>query len=147
MIVILYSYIIGCFCFAYYTVKYKTGKDIRKLYSGTVGAKNVNRILGFKYAFLVFLLDILKALLAIYITHIYFDLEYFYILSVTSIILGHIFPIQLKFKGGKGISVFIGSLLGIIILVNTYNHIIISGILINLLIVIIAHLKGRKWKK
>lgn len=85
-------------------------KDIRDIGSGNIGATNVLRT-GKKFlAFLTLLLDIAKGFLTIFISSKYFQ-DYIYIAGLLCF-LGHIFPVWLKFKGGKGIATYLGILLG-----------------------------------
>ena len=85
-------------------------KDIRDIGSGNIGATNVLRT-GKKFlAFLTLLLDVAKGFLTIFISSKYFQ-DYIYIAGLLCF-LGHIFPVWLKFKGGKGIATYLGILLG-----------------------------------
>ena len=106
--IILFSYLIGSIPFGFLLTKLFLKKDIRKIGSGNIGATNVlrtgNKITG--YATLI--LDVLKALIPVLFIKIYYN-EYLYISSL-SVFLGHVFPIWLKFKGGKGVATYIGIL-------------------------------------
>ena len=107
-LIILVSYLFGSIPFGLLLTKIFLKKDIREIGSGNIGATNVlrsgNKILG--YSTLV--LDILKAILPIlYIK--FFMKDYLYI-SALSIFIGHVFPIWLKFKGGKGVASYLGIL-------------------------------------
>ena len=107
-LIILISYLFGSIPFGLLLTKIFLKKDIREIGSGNIGATNVlrsgNKILG--YSTLV--LDILKAVLPIlYIK--FFMSDYLYI-SALSIFIGHVFPIWLKFKGGKGVASYLGIL-------------------------------------
>ena len=107
-LIILVSYLFGSIPFGLLLTKIFLKKDIREIGSGNIGATNVlragNKILG--YSTLV--LDILKAVLPIlYIK--FFMSDYLYI-SALSIFIGHVFPIWLKFKGGKGVASYLGIL-------------------------------------
>ncbi len=86
--------------------------DIRKYGSGSIGATNVTRVIGFRYGFLTFLLDGLKSFLPVILAKYYFDV---YVATYISFfaVMGHIFSPWLRGKGGKGISSFILSLLAI----------------------------------
>ena len=110
-VIIIYSYGFGCFCSAYYLIKSSNKKDIRILNTGTVGATNAGRILGKKGFVLTFIGDFLKTFIALSFTIYFFKLNknfsILFLISSIAIMLGHIFPIQLKFKGGKGLVVFI----------------------------------------
>ena len=107
----LYSYFLGSIPFGLILIKFFLNKDLRDLGSGNIGATNVLRT-GKKFlgAFTLFL-DSLKAYITIALTSKYFT-DYIY-LSALLCFLGHIFPIWLNFKGGKGIAVFLGVLLAL----------------------------------
>ena len=107
-IIILMSYMMGSIPFGLILTKVFLKKDIRKIGSGNIGATNVlrtgNKVIG--YMTLIF--DIFKAIVPIiYIKLNYPDLIY---VSSLSVFLGHVFPIWLKFKGGKGVATYVGIL-------------------------------------
>mgnify|MGYP001347952417 FL=1 len=107
-LVAVFSYFCGSIPFGLILTKAFSGKDIRSIGSGNIGATNVLRT-GNKYlAFSTLILDILKGYFAVIITQQYF-LELIQ-LSALLVFLGHIFPIWLKFKGGKGVATFLGIL-------------------------------------
>ena len=107
----LYSYFLGSIPFGLILTKFFLSKDLRNLGSGNIGATNVLRT-GKKFlGVLTLFLDGLKAYVAITLTYKYFA-DYIY-LSALLCFLGHIFPIWLNFKGGKGIAVFLGILLAL----------------------------------
>ena len=107
-LIILVSYLFGSIPFGLLLTKIFLKKDIREIGSGNIGATNVlrsgNKILG--YSTLV--LDILKAVLPILYIKFFMN-DYLYI-SALSIFIGHVFPIWLKFKGGKGVATYLGIL-------------------------------------
>ena len=107
-IIIIISYLMGSIPFGYLLTKIFLKKDIRNLGSGNIGATNAlrtgNKLIG--YATLIF--DILKAVIPVIFVKIYYT-EYLYISSL-SVFLGHVFPIWLKFKGGKGVATYVGIL-------------------------------------
>jgi len=110
-IIALGSYLLGSIPFGFILTKIFLKKDIRDIGSGNIGATNAlragNKLLG--YATLV--LDVTKAILPVlYIKFNYPD--YIFIASLSAF-LGHVFPIWLKFKGGKGVATYIGILLSI----------------------------------
>ncbi|WP_316572707.1 glycerol-3-phosphate acyltransferase [Neobacillus sp. YIM B06451] len=110
--IILLSYFLGGFTAAYYVTKWMSGRDIRKLGSGNAGAKNAGRQLGKKGFFYTLLLDIAKVIIALYITTIVFPQnEMMLLISALFLLMGHILPMQLGFKGGKGVVVFLASTL------------------------------------
>ncbi|MCK5565725.1 MAG: glycerol-3-phosphate 1-O-acyltransferase PlsY [Planctomycetes bacterium] len=92
--------------------------DLRSIGSGNIGATNVSRALGRNWAYLCFLLDCLKGLVPMLIAGMLIDNITIAKLSVwlcvgCAAILGHIFPIYIKFKGGKGMSTCLGVILGL----------------------------------
>ncbi len=122
IITALISYLFGSIPFGYIFTKILLKKDIRNVGSGNIGATNVlrtgNKLLGF----LTLILDIAKAVVpVIYIKLNYTDLVY---ISALCAFLGHLFPIWLKFKGGKGVA----TLIGILISINIYYALIFSTV-------------------
>ena len=107
-LIILVSYLFGSIPFGLLLTKIFLKKDIREIGSGNIGATNVlrsgNKILGY----LTLVLDILKAVLPILYIKFFMN-DYLYI-SALSIFIGHVFPIWLKFKGGKGVASYLGIL-------------------------------------
>ncbi len=107
-VIIAISYAFGSIPFGYLITKFFLKKDIRKIGSGNIGATNVlrtgNRIIGYS----TLLLDVFKAILPLIIIKIYMN-EYLFVASL-SVFLGHVFPIWLKFKGGKGVATYVGIL-------------------------------------
>ena len=109
--VFIYSYLLGSIPFGLIITKIFLGKDIRKVGSGNIGTTNVLRTGKKSLAVATLLFDILKGYFSILITYNYFnDLIY---LSALICFIGHIFPIWLKFKGGKGVATYLGVILGI----------------------------------
>ena len=91
MTTVFACYLLGCFTAGYYWVRWRTGQDIRQEGSGNVGARNAGRILGATAFAATLLLDLGKGALAV--------------------VVGHIWPMQLRFHGGKGIATSLGVLL------------------------------------
>jgi len=110
--IVLSGYVLGCFCSAYYLVRWKTGEDIRNLHSGTAGARNAGRVLGKAGFVLALFIDICKGAGAILMARwILPGSSVGEMLALAGALLGHIFPLQLGFRGGKGVSIIIGALL------------------------------------
>lgn len=116
---ILFGYLIGSIPFGIIISKL-FGIDIRKVGSGNIGATNIYRALGPVPASLVFILDLLKGTISIYTAQIilpsspaFFSKELIIVISGLAAVIGHIFPIYLGFKGGKGSATSLGILLGI----------------------------------
>ena len=107
-IIIIISYFLGSIPFGYLLTKIFLQKDIREIGSGNIGATNVLRT-GNKYiGYGTLLLDILKAIIPIIFVKFYY-IDYLYIASLC-VFIGHVFPIWLKFKGGKGVATYVGIL-------------------------------------
>ncbi len=107
----LISYLFGSIPFGYLFTKILLKKDIRNIGSGNIGATNVLRTGNKSLGYLTLILDIVKAVVpVIYIKFNYPDLVY---ISALCAFLGHLFPIWLKFKGGKGVATFVGILISI----------------------------------
>ena len=112
VIICLSSYLIGSIPFAFIITKIFGHGDIRKIGSGNIGATNVLRTGNKSIAAVVLFFDILKGYLpTLYISNYLYELNYneltIYVLGSMAI-LGHLFPIWLKFKGGKGVATYIG---------------------------------------
>ena len=107
-LIILISYLMGSIPFGFLLTKIFLKKDIREIGSGNIGATNAlrtgNKLIGYSTLFL----DILKAIIPILIIKVEFP-EFVFISSL-SIFLGHVFPIWLKFNGGKGVATYVGIL-------------------------------------
>ena len=108
ILIIVLSYLCGSIPFGLILTKNFINQDVRKIGSGNIGATNVLRT-GNKYlAICTLLLDILKGYMPVILTNEFFP-EYVQISSLM-VFLGHIFPIWLKFKGGKGVATYLGVL-------------------------------------
>ena len=108
IIVTVYSYFLGSIPFGFILTKIFLKQDIRETGSGNIGATNVLRTGNKFLAILTLVLDFLKGYMTIIITLKYFnDLI---LLSALICLLGHIFSIWLKFKGGKGVATYVGIL-------------------------------------
>jgi acyl phosphate:glycerol-3-phosphate acyltransferase len=111
LIITLGSYLMGSIPFGFILTKLFLKKDIRDFGSGNIGATNALRSGNKLIGYLTLILDISKAVIpVIYIKFNYPD--YIYIASL-SVFLGHVFPIWLKFKGGKGVATYLGILFAI----------------------------------
>lgn len=115
IIFLILGYLIGSFNLAIIITKLR-GNDIRKIGSQNPGATNALRNFGIKFAALVFAFDIFKAFLATIIAFLikkYLkNLEYIFpMLAGLGAVIGHVFPVYFKFKGGKGVACFFGIML------------------------------------
>lgn len=108
------SYLMGSIPFGYLLTKIFLKKDIRDIGSGNIGATNAlrtgNKLIGYS----TLTLDVLKAVLPVIFIKFNYP-EYIYVSSL-SVFIGHVFPLWLKFKGGKGVATYVGILFCINIL-------------------------------
>jgi glycerol-3-phosphate acyltransferase PlsY len=114
---IIAAYLLGSIPFGLLIAK-AHGKDLRSIGSGNIGATNVSRALGRKWAYSCFVLDVLKGLIPMLVTMLIAEPDsvrtlWLWLAVGCSAILGHIFPIYLKFKGGKGVATSFGVALGL----------------------------------
>ena len=102
----LSSYLLGSIPFGFILTKIFLKKDIRDIGSGNIGATNAlrtgNRLIGF----VTLTLDIIKAVIPV--IYVKFNYPDFIFIASLSVFLGHVFPIWLKFKGGKGVATYVG---------------------------------------
>jgi glycerol-3-phosphate acyltransferase PlsY len=111
ILAIAVAYLIGSFPTAYLVTRFCTGKDIRKLGSGNVGAHNVYEHVGMTAAVVTGLVDIAKGFAAVSLALLMFGAPLLWVLaSGLAVVVGHIWPVFLKFKGGNGIATTIGIL-------------------------------------
>ena len=108
ILVISISYLMGSIPFGLILTKIFLKKDIRKIGSGNIGATNVLRTGNKTIGYLTLVLDVLKAIIpVIYIKFQFPELVY---VSSLSVFIGHVFPVWLKFIGGKGVATYVGIL-------------------------------------
>ena len=109
--VCLGSYDLGCFTTGYYLMRMRTGGDVRELGSGSVGARNVGRVLGWLGFMVTLLGDLAKGSLAVWATRHFTSDDQLVALSMLAVVAGHVWPAQLRFRGGKGVATALGALL------------------------------------
>ena len=121
IIVTVYSYLLGSIPFGLILTKIFLKKDIRKIGSGNIGTTNVLRTGKKSLAAGTLVLDLMKGYFSIIITFTYFE----NLISYSALIcfIGHIFPVWLKFKGGKGVATYLG-----VVLALSYKFFLIFGI-------------------
>ena len=129
-LILFISYLIGSIPFGFLLTKIFLKKDIREIGSGNIGATNAlrtgNKLIGYS----TLILDISKAVILLLIIKFNFS-EYLFTSSI-AVFLGHVFPIWLKFKGGKGVATYVGILfciniyLGVIFIIVWFVVFIIS---------------------
>ena len=114
------SYLMGSIPFGFILTKIFLKKDIREIGSGNIGATNALRTGNKTIGYSTLVLDILKAIAPVVYVKIFYQ-DFLYIASLCAF-LGHVFPIWLKFKGGKGVATYVGILFAI----NIYFGIIFT---------------------
>jgi len=111
IIVGIVSYLMGSIPFGFILTKFFLKKDIRDIGSGNIGATNTlrtgNKSLGYGTLFL----DVIKAVIPVIYVKLNYP-DYIFIASLCAF-LGHVFPLWLKFKGGKGVATYVGILFSI----------------------------------
>ena len=105
------SYLMGSIPFGFILTKIFLKKDIRDIGSGNIGATNALRTGNKAIGYSTLILDILKAIVPVIYVKIFYQ-DFLYIASLCAF-LGHVFPIWLKFKGGKGVATYLGILFSI----------------------------------
>ena len=112
LLAVVLAYLIGGIPFGYLFVRATTGKDVRGLGSGNIGATNVLRTTGRSLAVAVLLLDVAKGYFAVWLAAWLTDGSVLWLsLAASAVLLGHCYPIFLKFHGGKAVACFIGAFL------------------------------------
>src|SRR5208282_5767353 len=109
--VALAAYLLGCFTTGYYLVRLRLGQDLRELGSGSVGARNVGRVLGWQGFLLTVLGDLGNGALAVWTTRHFTADERVVLVAMVAVVVGHVWPVQLLFRGGKGMAATLGALL------------------------------------
>ena len=112
LLVLIAAYLTGGVPFGYLLVRLKTGRDVRALGSGNIGATNVLRTTGRAIAVVTLLLDIAKGWFAVWLAARFTDNSPVWMSAAAVVVmLGHAFPVWLGFKGGKAVASFIGAFL------------------------------------
>jgi glycerol-3-phosphate acyltransferase PlsY len=112
-IYLISAYLIGSIPIGYLLYHLIEKKDIRNLGSQSTGATNVLRLKGWRYAIPVAVLDILKGYLPVFFALHFLKNEKIAFIGAFLAVLGHCFPVYIKFKGGKGVATAIGAFAGI----------------------------------
>jgi glycerol-3-phosphate acyltransferase PlsY len=125
----LLAYFIGGLPFGYLFVRLSLGKDVRTMGSGNIGATNVHRTAGRKAGLIVLSLDILKGFVAIWLAALLSHNDALAVaLAIVALMLGHCYPVLLRFKGGKAVACFIGAFLYVApfaLLVTTFFFVLV----------------------
>lgn len=110
ILVLIAAYLLGAVPFGYLLVKLQTGQDVRAIGSGNIGATNVLRTAGKAAGVATLLLDIAKGIAAVWLMDRFSGGSPLWMsLAAAAVIAGHVFPVFLKFKGGKAVATFAGA--------------------------------------
>ena len=114
ILITIIAYLFGSIPTAYLLYKIKKGDDIRKHGSGNVGGTNVIRTLGTGWGLFIIIVDILKGFLPILVVYLIYPDDFILLAAVmVAVVLGHVFPVFIKFRGGKAIATTFGTIIGI----------------------------------
>ena len=114
ILITMIAYLFGSIPTAYLLYKIKKGDDIRKYGSGNVGGTNVIRTLGTGWGLFIIIVDILKGFLPILVAYLIYPDDFILLAAVmVAVVLGHVFPVFIKFRGGKAIATTYGTIIGI----------------------------------
>lgn len=102
------AYLVGSIPTGVVVARLFSDKDIQNSGSGNIGATNVGRVLGKKYGIITFLGDALKGFIPVYAASLVATSPLFLSLTGLSAIVGHLFPVYLRFRGGKGVATAFG---------------------------------------
>lgn len=158
------GYLLGSFPPGYFAGRL-AGVDVRAVGSGNIGATNVLRVLGRRWGYPVFLIDAFKGFAAVRLAFFFVPhwpeatpyAEYFAILAAIMSVVGHSFPVWLRFKGGKGVATSAGALIGLmplavplvflvwVIVFETTRYVSLASIIAAIALPIIVSVLAR-WK-
>jgi acyl phosphate:glycerol-3-phosphate acyltransferase len=110
-LIVLVAYALGCFSTGYYLVRWRTGRDLRQQGSGSTGARNVGRVLGRTAFALTMAADLAKGAAAVGLARGLGADAWVVALALLAVVAGHIWPLQLRLHGGKGVATALGGLL------------------------------------
>jgi glycerol-3-phosphate acyltransferase PlsY len=135
VIFLVCCYLLGCCTIGYYLVRIRKGIDIRLHGSGGVGAMNVGRELGWGGFAVTLVGDAAKGALAVWATRMVFASSMLAMAAIIAVVLGHIWPLQLGLRGGKGVATSLGAMLA-------YD---LNFTLLLLALFVAAYLITRRW--
>ena len=111
LLLLLAAYCLGCFTTGYYLTRLVARRDIRATGSGNAGSRNVGRLLGAKGFLFTLLGDAGKGLLAVWLARRFGSGDWLPVGALVAVVAGHIWPLQLHWRGGKGLATFAGGML------------------------------------
>jgi glycerol-3-phosphate acyltransferase PlsY len=111
LVLVVVAYAIGCLSPGYLLVRRATGADLRAEHTGSTGARNAGRVAGRRVALFVLLLDVAKGAVAVGLARIADPGGTVLGACLVAVVAGHIFPIQLRFRRGRGLATALGAML------------------------------------
>jgi glycerol-3-phosphate acyltransferase PlsY len=114
ILIVVASYLLGAFPTGFIVYKLRKGGDIRNQGSGNVGGTNVTRTVGTSFGVITIIADIIKGFLPVLAVYFLYPEDLILLtIAIAAVILGHDYPVFLRFKGGKGISSSYGVIIGL----------------------------------
>ena len=111
LLLVVGAYLLGSVPSALFVVWLMTGEDIRNLGSGNIGATNATRAGGFRAGVVVTILDVAKGALPVWAMSVFHPASAWLAAAMLAAVVGHCYPIWLKFRGGKGVATAFGAFL------------------------------------
>jgi glycerol-3-phosphate acyltransferase PlsY len=137
ILAVFLSYAIGCVSTGYYLTRLWTGTDIRTIGSGAAGARNVGRLLGGVGFVITFSGDFAKGLAAVWVASMLTHQHWVITASLLAVVIGHIWPVQLGFRGGKGVATALGG--GLFFDWRGCSAVDVAGVAILAIVILFAH--------
>ena len=109
ILLVLGAYLMGSFPSALFVVRRRTGHDVREKGSGNVGASNTVRLAGWRAGILVTLADVAKGALPVWVMAVYNPSSRWLAAAMVAAVVGHCYPVWLRFRGGKGVATGFGA--------------------------------------
>ncbi|MEE8325192.1 MAG: glycerol-3-phosphate 1-O-acyltransferase PlsY [Candidatus Humimicrobiaceae bacterium] len=117
ILIVIITYLFGSIPTGYLLYKAKKGDDIRKYGSGNVGGTNIIRTLGTGWGLFIIFIDMLKGFFPVLAVYLIYPNDFILLaIVVIAVVLGHVFPVFIKFRGGKAIATTYGTIIGISVL-------------------------------
>ena len=123
-------YLLGSIPWGLLVVRWRHGVDVRTYGSGSTGTTNVLRTAGGKVAVLVFLMDAAKGAVAVVLAHLVTDNSWLIAGAALAALIGHIWPVFAKFRGGRGVATGEGSLLALMPIAAGFTWLPVAGLLV-----------------
>jgi len=152
MFVLMIAYLLGSIPWAYLVARW-AGQDVRRLGDGNVGAHNVMRHVGRRWGVLALVLDAGKGTLAVVLAHAVADSEWLPVLAGWLVVIGHNYPVWLRFRGGKGLATGLGVMLALfparwwlivgvaLLTLAATKNLAFSGVIVGVVLIIAALLR------